>query len=365
MASLRELREEIKEGLQEQRNNSSTKGLNHAKRSLVAAVRARDAEKVQHLLDKGVDPNFRDGSGDYPIHIACRLEEARPECLVILETLLYMGANHEVQNRFSRLPLHVAAAHSHHVVKVLLDKGCSINAQDNAGCTALMEACRNNHIDPVEASALLIQRGCNVHLEDDTGYTALHCICHNTSLRTDKRNEIALMLLRAGASATTRDRRGRMPVCLELDKFLHLSHRTLPRMSLQLIRTLISAGSNIQPSSRSHQQWARSASITAHPQVLSALVDVAGPVLTRPSVRLLYKALVGWSVARDITDWDSDDGHLQLQAQLQSLSHSVQSLRGICRMSIRAQLRGKLFVHVPLLPIPTRIQEYLVSLELR
>ncbi|KAK7502559.1 hypothetical protein BaRGS_00006134 [Batillaria attramentaria] len=327
MASLRELREEIKEGIQEQK--SVTRGLNHGKRSLVAAIRARDVERVQHLLDKGVDPNFRDASGDYPIHLACRLENACPASLTILETLLYMGADHEVQNRFSRLPLHVAAAHSHDTVKVLLDKGCSINAQDNAGCTALMEACRNNRSDPVETSALLIQRNCNVHLEDDTGYT------------------------------------GRMPLCLEVDKFLHLSYRALPRMSLQLVETLMSAGANIQPHSRNHQQWARSAAITAHPQVLSALVEVAGPVLTRPAVRLLYKALVGWSVSRDITDWDADDGHLQLQAQLQSLSHSVHSLRAICRLSIRAQLRGKLLVYVPMLPIPNSLQEYLISLDQR
>ena len=50
-----------------------------------------------------------------------------------MELLLYMGADQEVHDRFSRLPLHVAAANSHCLVQVLLDMGGCVNAQDNAG----------------------------------------------------------------------------------------------------------------------------------------------------------------------------------------------------------------------------------------
>ena len=44
-----------------------------------------------------------------------------------------MGADQEVHDRFSRLPLHIAAANSHRLVQVLLDMGGCVNAQDNAG----------------------------------------------------------------------------------------------------------------------------------------------------------------------------------------------------------------------------------------
>ena len=37
----------------------------------MGAIRKQHVEKVERLLNQGVDPNFRDGSGDYPLHVAC------------------------------------------------------------------------------------------------------------------------------------------------------------------------------------------------------------------------------------------------------------------------------------------------------
>lgn len=51
----------------------------------------------------------------------------------LLELLLFMGADLQAQDRFGRVPLHLAVAKSPALVTTLLDKGCSINAQDNGG----------------------------------------------------------------------------------------------------------------------------------------------------------------------------------------------------------------------------------------
>jgi len=63
------------------------------------------------------------------IKIKCYVSTAE----AIVERLLFMGAETEVVDRFSSVPLHRAACVSSQLVRILLEKGCSINAQDNAG----------------------------------------------------------------------------------------------------------------------------------------------------------------------------------------------------------------------------------------
>ena len=55
-------------------------------------------------------------------------------------------------------------------VEVLLDAGADINAQDEVGRTALMEACVAFKKDVIR---LLISRGADVNLCDNNGCTAL------------------------------------------------------------------------------------------------------------------------------------------------------------------------------------------------
>ena len=56
------------------------------------------------------------------------------------------------------------------VVKLLLDKGANINAQQNDGHTALMAAIRAGHIESVK---LLLSRGADVNAEAQDSVTAL------------------------------------------------------------------------------------------------------------------------------------------------------------------------------------------------
>ena len=62
----------LQEGLQE--NKRRNRGLNPRRDALMAAVRGQNVEKVDHLLNQGVDPNFRDAHGDFLLHVACAAE---------------------------------------------------------------------------------------------------------------------------------------------------------------------------------------------------------------------------------------------------------------------------------------------------
>ncbi|PVD21521.1 hypothetical protein C0Q70_17319 [Pomacea canaliculata] len=366
MVSLRELREEIEEGLRERKD--AHWHLNRRQQDFIAAITLRNINKVRQLLENGINPNFRDGSGNFPVHIVCDLPFTGEDTITpaLLELLLFMGADLQAQDRFGRVPLHLAVAKSPALVTTLLDKGCSINAQDNGGATALMAACGSNcgscTADVVE---ILIGHGCNVHIQDKEGNTALHYICKNASLSTQTRDRVVWSLLHAGASATTCRHDGRMPLCLELDSLFRMAPQRLASASLTLVRTLLCAGANIHPRSRLQKQWARQTAVVANPQALCKVLCLAAPVLAPHQVRFLYQVWVSAVGLITPDDFVIDSAQLEIQLQLQSLSCTVPSLRCLCRHSIRAYLRGKMVCRVPLLPLPTALQEFLLSLDER
>ena len=59
-----------------------------------------------------------------------------------------------------------------------------------------------------------------------------------------------------------------MALCYELDKVTSIAYRMFPHVSLQLVETLVCAGSNLQHSSKCHQYWVRYMANTASPKVL-------------------------------------------------------------------------------------------------
>ena len=60
---------------------------------------------------------------------------------------------------------------------------------------------------------------------------------------------------------------GRMALCYELDKVTSIAYRMFPHISLQLVETLVCAGSNLQHNSKCHQYWVRYMANTASPKV--------------------------------------------------------------------------------------------------
>ncbi|XP_041369080.1 ankyrin repeat and SOCS box protein 10-like [Gigantopelta aegis] len=347
MASMRELQQEIKEaGLEIDFWKKNR--LSNNQRDLLDAVQRRNTEKVKRLVGKGTDPNFTDEKGNYPIHIAAGLP-LLGGAQEILTTLLYFGASVDVRDRFGRTPLHIAASLTSQRVLVLLETGCSINEQDVAGRTALMEACSSEGSDALSVVQILLDRNINASLKDQDGLTALHCACKNLKQDRVVRNEIICKLLFSGVSAIITDKSGKMPLCYELDKFVHVPRRYFKDSEFLVTRTLIQAGANYNSRNRLHETWARRAIAYSQLNFLKELFAIIQPVLGLKAAKQVYHI------------WHSrEDKDNEILAELQTLITNPVSLQSLCRSLLRDELRGKLFVKVDHLPLPQCLKSYIL-----
>src|SRR5579872_6578490 len=95
---------------------------------LIAAVKARDAVRARELLDRGADPNTRDRP------------EARPAGLRGLFRAM-LGRDPDAKSNRDKTALMLAASYEDPAcVKLLLEHGANVNAVDEAGNIALLEA---------------------------------------------------------------------------------------------------------------------------------------------------------------------------------------------------------------------------------
>ncbi|HZS05687.1 MAG TPA: ankyrin repeat domain-containing protein [Blastocatellia bacterium] len=90
-----------------------------------------------------------------------------------IKSLIERGANVRYRDKWKRTPLIWAALgvlNSAEVVRILLDSGADIDAQNNNKMTALMEAVLHRDLPVVE---VLIEYGADIHITNRHGFTAL------------------------------------------------------------------------------------------------------------------------------------------------------------------------------------------------
>src|SRR5579884_2953092 len=130
--------------------------------AITAVIGSERPDELLLLLESGVDPNVR-----VPYSIA-------PDAPDVA------------------IPLHLAVLHRwYEGTKLLLDYGADVNAQDDRGDTALMEAARQGL---VEIARLLLDHGANPHLLDEAGCNALAFAVGSFE------GEIVRMLRKAGST---------------------------------------------------------------------------------------------------------------------------------------------------------------------
>jgi ankyrin repeat protein len=124
----------------------------------VAELTGRDRELIQSYSHDGWTP----------LHLACFFNHP-----AIAEALILSGADVQVRSRnaMNNAPLHAAAAgRSRDSVRILLEHGADVNAQQEGGWTALHAASQNGDVEMVQ---LLIASGAHVHTRAANNQNAL------------------------------------------------------------------------------------------------------------------------------------------------------------------------------------------------
>ncbi len=155
------------------------------------AAAAGQLPTVELLLRLGVDPNVRDGGEHTPLYSLAN------EC---------------------------AVAGACRLVRVLVDAGAGVNANDGAKrCTPLHMAARRDHVDIAEA---LLECGADIEARDSVGETPLRRAVNCNQVR------VAALLLARGADFNSRGSKGGTPLLAArsaaMKKLLHEVASNMP-----------------------------------------------------------------------------------------------------------------------------------------
>jgi ankyrin repeat protein len=120
---------------------------------------------VKLLLEKGADVNAQDNADLTVLGWASMRDHGH-----IVEVLKAHGAKGLGRGYKNRKLIDTAGTRDIELAQGLLEEGADVNARDNDGRTALMEACDAGFLDVVK---LLLQKGAEVNAQDRYGWTAL------------------------------------------------------------------------------------------------------------------------------------------------------------------------------------------------
>lgn len=155
---------------------------------LIIEARKNDVVQVRKLSEKGADVNAREkvvGNGDTALFHA-----AAAGYTDIVKLLIEKGATvNESPGRTTPLMMASWLGHSD-TVQVLVDSGANVNAKDETGATALTDAARKGHKDVVQ---ILVAHGADVNVRLADGNTAL------SWARTRGYKDIEAILIHGGA----------------------------------------------------------------------------------------------------------------------------------------------------------------------
>lgn len=160
-------------------------------------------DRLEYLLNLGLDPNECSNNGRSLLSEACRVGDR-----ACVSLLLQRGANAtpqfepaEAQSSF-QIPLFCAAeSGSAECVRLILEAGANPNTKDDCNNTALM------YTESAEVALVLIDAGADIHLINNYGEDALEAILKDGD-RGSERFEVARILLDAGADIERRDEYG-------------------------------------------------------------------------------------------------------------------------------------------------------------
>jgi ankyrin repeat protein len=150
----------------------------------------------------------------------------------LVRRLIAEGADVNAQDNSGNIALIEAAGEGYvDVVRLLLAAGANVNAQDRWGATALMDAASGGH---AEAIRQLLAAGANVNARNRHGTTALMAAADNGHAK------VVRLLLAAGADVNAQNRSMGAPALIYAARDGHA----------KVVRLLLAAGANVNAQDR-------------------------------------------------------------------------------------------------------------------
>lgn len=151
---------------------------------LIIAVKYERMDVANILLEKGVDPNIRDGNGDIALSVVAEAEEMYEDTLEVIDTLIEKGSNINNMSKFGNTILMLAIQNQNYrVASLLVEKGADVTIQrpenkQNALMDLMtidpadMEDQERLQEDHYDLMKLLIDKGTDLSAKNRTDETA-------------------------------------------------------------------------------------------------------------------------------------------------------------------------------------------------
>lgn len=193
---------------------------------LCDALQERHKEVARLLLAYNAQVNrYNTNRPNTPLHLAVRNRDTET-----VEMLLNNGANINARNKFGHTPLHISICNKKiEIIQLLLRRGAYVNERDNNGMTPLHIAVIRGHLQVADC---LLKHGADTSIKCYTrhqkGYTPLHIAAENCN------HNIITLLVSNGANIDSVTRLG-----------LTALHIAVEKGDIYVIEHLLKSGANI------------------------------------------------------------------------------------------------------------------------
>ena len=252
-----------------------------------AVIFDRPLRYIRVLIEIGVDVNAEDNNGDTPLfnHVQS-IHTSDNDATDVVRTLVNAGADPHVRDSSGRTLLNYAVIFDRPLryIRVLIEIGVDVNAEDNNGDTPLFNHVQSIHTsdnDATDVVRTLVNAGADPHVRDSSGRTLL-----NYAVIFDRPLRYIRVLIEIGVDVNAEDNNGDTPLVNHVQS-IHTFDNDAP----DVVRTLGRAGANPflrDASGETALQIARR--LDRSDNYIQALIDIGGVDATL-SVSLSVRSL--------------------------------------------------------------------------